>query len=237
MTSQTYSSNIRDILVCPYCSHPDLRSENEGVVCTNCHTVYDMPRVGQLDFRLKEQKKYRIDFEVGTPFLNEGQLECKPLSFNPSVEVDYSKLTVPRHLSKEILSYFPRARHDNSLMLDLGCCDTVHREVSEHAGFEYVGIDYDAEKAPILGDAHALPFRDNSFDFVLSVAVLQQIRFPFIMAHEVHRVLKPGGKFIGTVAFLEPFAGQCYYHHTHLGVYNTLLSGPLKAQQIAPSKD
>lgn len=45
----------------------------------------------------------------------------------------------------------------------------------------------------VLCDAQALPFADDSFDLVLSFAVLEHVPNPFIAAAEMMRVLKPGG--------------------------------------------
>ena len=55
-----------------------------------------------------------------------------------------------------------------------------------------MGADYaDSSKALVLADAHALPFKDNTFDFILSVAAMQLFRFPFVVMKVTHRVLKP----------------------------------------------
>jgi hypothetical protein len=50
----------------------------------------------------------------------------------------------------------------------------------------------------------------------------------------VARVLRPGGTLIGTVAFLEPYHGRSYYHHTHLGLIDALASAPLDCVALGP---
>jgi SAM-dependent methyltransferase len=150
-------------------------------------------------------------------------------------QVAFTGVASDSHLSEEMLDRFPRARSGNSLALDLGCGSGVHRAVCERAGFQWVGLDYSFESAPIWGDAHALPFADNSFEFIVSVAVLEHIRYPFVMLQEARRVLKPGGLLLGTVSFLEPFHGNSYYHHTYLGTLSGLLQAGFDVEEIAPS--
>jgi SAM-dependent methyltransferase len=75
---------------------------------------------------------------------------------------------------------------------------------------------------------------DQSFDLVIAMAVFQQVRFPMVAMQEVQRVLKPGGVFLGTVSFLEPFHGNGFYHYTILGIENLLTVAGLKINYLAP---
>ncbi|HEY9152576.1 MAG TPA: methyltransferase domain-containing protein [Anaerolineales bacterium] len=231
----TLSDNIWNILTCSYCGQK-LEKTNAGAVCPVCGSNYGYSKSGSLDLRLTQSKKYPADFELGTPLLPASGFQFDPLQSNSSPQVDFSGMEIPRHLSKQILSYFPKAKSQESMMLDLGCGKAVHKDAAEHAGFEWVGLDYEALEAPIFGDAQALPFKDNSFEFILCVSVIQYVRFPFVMIREAQRVLKPGGRLIGTVAFLEPSHGTSFYHFTHLGTYNLLQHGGLTVEKIAPSE-
>jgi len=59
----------------------------------------------------------------------------------------------------------------------------------------------------VAGDAHALPFADESFAFVHATAVFEHLRQPFVAAQEIMRVLKRGGQLIVDCAFVFPFHG------------------------------
>lgn len=123
-------------------------------------------------------------------------------------------------------------------MLDLGCGSRNFESLcKEITGFNYIGIDYSGREPDFLADAHALPFRDESFEFVLSIAVLEHLEIPEVAVSELFRVLKPEGIFVGTVAFLEPFHMNIYYHMSHLGVVRLLSHAGFEIVALAPNAE
>lgn len=55
-------------------------------------------------------------------------------------------------------------------------------------------LDLDPRHQPDhLGDAHAMPLEDGSFDAVVAVSVLEHVEDPYQVVREIARVLRPGG--------------------------------------------
>ena len=90
-------------------------------------------------------------------------------------------------------------------ILDLGCGDGQLTQRIAESGAHVLGVDaspamvaaarergVEAEQAK----AEMLPFRDATFDAVFSNAVLHWVRGQDAMLEQVHRVLKPGGRFV-----------------------------------------
>jgi uncharacterized protein YbaR (Trm112 family)/SAM-dependent methyltransferase len=65
--------------------------------------------------------------------------------------------------------------------------------------------------ADVVADAHALPFLSDSLDFIFSLAVVEHLRQPFLVADEMHRALKDGGYVYNECNFV--FAYHGYPHH------------------------
>ena len=57
----------------------------------------------------------------------------------------------------------------------------------------------------IIADGHLLPFKDNTFDAVISEAVLEHVQSPNLVASEIYRVLKPDGYICIAVPFLQGY--------------------------------
>ncbi|MBD5778702.1 class I SAM-dependent methyltransferase [Pelagicoccus sp. NFK12] len=77
----------------------------------------------------------------------------------------------------------------------------------------YNGVD-------VVGTAEQLPFKDGTFDLVISLAVLEHVKDPKKVALEMQRVLKPGGLLWIDTAFLQPYHGfpAHYYNMTQQGL-------------------
>ena len=103
-------------------------------------------------------------------------------------------------------------------ILDLGCGDGQLTAHIAAGGIDIRGMDASGTMvaaarsrgiAADQADAEKLPYAHAEFDAVFSNAALHWVRGQDAMLAEVHRVLKPGGRFVaemGAMATLPPFA-------------------------------
>jgi SAM-dependent methyltransferase len=107
--------------------------------------------------------------------------------------------------------------YKDGLILD---CGAGKREIYFENVVNYEIVPY--ESTDVLGVGEKLPFKDESFDAVLSVAVLEHVKDPFLCAREIVRVMKPGAKLFCCVPLLQPLHAfpHHYYNMTHFGLRN-----------------
>ncbi|MBC8116236.1 MAG: methyltransferase domain-containing protein [Candidatus Saccharimonas sp.] len=88
--------------------------------------------------------------------------------------------------------------------LDIHCLDPSERSI--HSLQRRYGL---GEKAKV-GYSQSIPFDDNSFDYIVVSEVLEHLTDEILAAtlDEVHRVLVPGGRLLGTVPSREVLEGQ-----------------------------
>lgn len=69
-------------------------------------------------------------------------------------------------------------------------------------------------------DIHRLPFKDKTFDYVISDQVLEHVSDPFLAVAETYRVLKPGGIAVHASVFTTPVhkCPEDYWRYTPDGL-------------------
>lgn len=94
-------------------------------------------------------------------------------------------------------------------VLDIGCGFGEFAEVFFEEPID-VGLDIDYREIThamktgkyisyTLADARKMPYKDNSFETVLSISTFEHIKNPEKVVKEAYRVLRPGGTMIATI--------------------------------------
>ena len=125
-------------------------------------------------------------------------------------------LAKPDHISNSIGADFEAIlKEGKDFVLHIGAGGTATRYPNcvefEHKIFRHTDI---------VGDAHHLPFRGDTFDRVFAFNVFEHLTDPKTAAQEIHRVLKPGGVVVIHTAFLQTLHEEPhhYYNATEYGV-------------------
>jgi SAM-dependent methyltransferase len=101
-------------------------------------------------------------------------------------------------------------------VLEVGCGLGGLQSISPR----YLGIDFVAAcgrhfRPPakfIAGSGDRLPFKDNSFDFVISIYLLEHLANPEAALNEIRRVVRPSGNiYLKPAWFCRPWTGKSWF--------------------------
>tara|TARA_Y100000294_G_C8359114_1_gene257985 strand:- start:18 stop:512 length:495 start_codon:yes stop_codon:yes gene_type:complete len=92
--------------------------------------------------------------------------------------------------------------------LNLGCGKDYKKGYINVDNTPYVKKDVDADL-----EKYPLPFKNNYADEIKCMAVLEHLESPLRFLEEVHRILKPGGKFKFRVPMAFSYVDSCSLTH------------------------
>lgn len=176
---------LEQILCCPNC-HGDLTFEPDHCSCVACHLKY--PRA--------KGKFYFRSIEVASEITDLTDKIKHAFKRFPIVYAFLIDLISPVLANWRFRTPLNDAK---GVRLNLGSGSSV-------VGPNVVNVDmFDYENVHVVADIHRLPFRTNTIDFILNVAVLEHVRDPTSILREAHRILRDGGAIYSVIPFMQPF--------------------------------
>ncbi len=225
-------SHLVDICCCPYCN----RAFDKEFYCTACDISF-LTNGACPDFRIDRPINITLDYQY-TPEFGYFPWEILTLEW-PSVDNGLIADEHWEYTEKSILKSVHRPTNPNELFaLDIGCGHTRQRfkEGLDTLGYISVGMDIDGEAPDVLADAHSLPFKDETFDVIVSSAVFEHLKNPYAAMKELYRVAKPNARIILSIAYNEPFHIS-YFHHSPLAAHELLVANNLHPETIVVSAE
>ena len=145
-----------------------------------------------------------IKEEVVTDFLDKIKYKLKDYSkfYNFLIELISPVYPQPFIDSRKIIR--EEIKEKNKVALNLGSGNS-------DLGQDLLNVDllpYD--NVDIICDIENIPFKDNSVDYIINIAVLEHVPNPQKVIAEIHRILKPGGKIYCFIPFMQPFHASPY---------------------------
>ncbi|EKD90431.1 MAG: hypothetical protein ACD_31C00005G0057 [uncultured bacterium] len=127
-------------------------------------------------------------------------------------------------------------------LIDLGCGTIPYKEIINPMVKSYTALDkpnaynYSSEKPDVYADILSIPLKDNRFDTVLILQVLEHLSQPQKALVESNRILKKGGHLIISVPFMYPLHDlpQDYYRYTEFMIRELLKDSKYRVVKLIP---
>jgi len=120
------------------------------------------------------------------------------------------------------------------MVLDIGGRYQPYRPLLKNRIQRYFALDVlSTPLVDAVGTGEQLPFKSDTFDLVLATGVFEYFPEPRIAAAEIHRILKPGGYLLMSVAAVSPRAvDEEHWHYLPAGLKFVL--APFSRVEIVP---
>lgn len=197
------------LFICPGCRH-QVQPGVDGWRCSN-----DGCRYAQHRFPIVAGRPALVDFENSVLDADRlhttgGASEYSRKGLGPKLfELLYGRnrvapAAVARMLGELRDSCAPLGRRPRILVIGGGAVGNGLEAFYNDTTIDLVGFDiYMSPFVQFIGDGHAIPLADGSFDGVVVQAVLEHVLQPEIVAREIQRVLREGGIVYADTPFMQ----------------------------------
>ncbi|WP_415325245.1 class I SAM-dependent methyltransferase [Chryseobacterium sp. MMS23-Vi53] len=145
-----------------------------------------------------------VQEEVVTDFLDKIKYKLKKFGKFYNLLIEFISPVYPQPLFDIRKIIKNEIKGKNVVALNLG-------SGSSDLGEDLLNVDLlPYENVDVICDIENIPFKDNSVDYIINIAVLEHVPNPQKVISEIHRILKPGGKIYCFIPFMQPFHASPY---------------------------
>jgi SAM-dependent methyltransferase len=151
----------------------------------------------------------------------------------------YPSITNPNYLVLRrrrliLANWMQNISGDRLVVLDIGGRYQPYRPLIQNRLRRYFALDVlSTPLVDAIGTGEQLPFKSETFDLVLATGVFEYFPEPRVAAGEIHRILKPGGYLLMSVAAVCPRAvDEEHWHYLPAGLKFVL--APFSRIEIVP---
>jgi SAM-dependent methyltransferase len=145
-----------------------------------------------------------VQEEIVTDFLDKIKYKIKKFDklYSTLIEIISPVYPQPFIDAKRIINSEIKGKNVVALNLGSGNSDF---------GVDLLNVDIlPYQNVDIICDIENIPFKDNSVDYIINIAVLEHVPNPQKVIAEINRILKPGGKIYCFIPFMQPFHASPY---------------------------
>jgi SAM-dependent methyltransferase len=112
---------------------------------------------------------------------------------------------VQRRRTQILTDWIGKVEGNDLAVLDIGGRYQPYRSLLQNRISRYIALDVvGTVLVDVVGNGQQVPFRSDCFDLVLATGVFEYFPEPHKAAAEIHRILKPGGHMMMSVASVYP---------------------------------
>lgn len=204
-------NNVNYRLRCLNCHHGPLRFDTGMCVCSECGSSYPIinatPILIKIDNEIFPQKAF-LSGNPKSEALCKRRLVANLGKFLPRISVNLSSERII-HKIATLLGNKPSA----SILVVGGGKQRMwlDKRFANYPNIRLIYTDIDRDAlVDYFCDAHDLPFMDDTFDCVITTAVLQHVFYPETAISEIYRVLKPDAIVYSEMAFMQQVIEGAY---------------------------